>query len=311
MSVDNASTIFFYRDFQGFSGGHMKVWHYFCHAQQSRRFIPRIFLTDSSVCDDSNPWSGITPSPLPAWNPIAADALFLAGLDWLAVPETPPCPVVNLVQHIRHGTPDDPRYAFLSRRAIRICVSEEVTSSILASGRVNGPVVTIPNAIDVQHFPAPAQVRDIALLIVGLKNPALAAGLASRLRHAGVHVTCQTQALPQREFLELIGRAETVVFLPTPQEGFYLPALEGMAMGALVICPDCVGNRSFCHDQVNCYRPTYTVDAIEQAVLLSIAMSLVDRAVMTNEGRQEALQHAFGKERRAFLDILDDLSSLW
>lgn len=311
MGIDPASYILFYRDFQGLTGGHLKVWHYCCNVQQSQRFSPSIFFTPASLQDESNPWFGIHPSPLLGWNPNLASILFLAGLDWLAVPETPPCPVVNLIQHIRHGDLADPRYSFLSRRAIRICVSEEVTESIVSTGKVNGPVFTIPNAIDLETFPSPAQVRNIPLLIAGLKNPVLAEELAARFRAAGLIALCQTGFLPRSDFLDLLGRSETVAFLPMSKEGFYLPALEGMAMGALVVCPDCIGNRSFCIDAYNCFRPEYTIDAIEQMVWSSLAMIPIERETMLHEARQEVNRHSLSQEREAFLAILDNLASIW
>ena len=43
-----------------------------------------------------------------------------------------------------------------------------------------------------------------------------------------------------------MARARVTVLVPNPKEGFYLPALEAMALGTIVVCPDCVGNRSFC-----------------------------------------------------------------
>jgi glycosyltransferase involved in cell wall biosynthesis len=47
--------------------------------------------------------------------------------------------------------------------------------------------------------------------------------------------------------LNWINQAKITVFLPYRDiEGFYMPALEGMALGTLVVCPDCIGNRSFC-----------------------------------------------------------------
>jgi len=98
MGIDPASYILFYRDFQGLTGGHLKVWHYCCNVQQSQRFSPSIFFAPASLQDESNPWFGIHPSPLLGWNPNLASILFLAGLDWLVVPETPPCPVLNLIQ---------------------------------------------------------------------------------------------------------------------------------------------------------------------------------------------------------------------
>ena len=59
-----------------------------------------------------------------------------------------------------------------------------------------------------------------------------------------------------------MGRARVTVLVPNPKEGFYLPAVEAMAAGTLVVCPDCVGNRAFCLDEVNCLRPAREEDAI-------------------------------------------------
>ena len=49
-------------------------------------------------------------------------------------------------------------------------------------------------------------------------------------------------------------------------EGFYLPALEAMALGSLVICPDCIGNRSFCLPGRNCFRPNYDLNSVIDSV---------------------------------------------
>lgn len=46
------------------------------------------------------------------------------------------------------------------------------------------------------------------------------------------------------------------VFLATPlvEEGFYLPGLEAMAAGAIVLSPDAGGNRAYCDFGENCLR---------------------------------------------------------
>src|SRR5438552_2195391 len=78
--------------------------------------------------------------------------LFLAGTDWRGVPELDrshfPKPIINLVQHPRHAEPNSELRNFLRNRAVRICVSQEVADAITATGEVNGPVFTIPNAIE-------------------------------------------------------------------------------------------------------------------------------------------------------------------
>lgn len=300
-----AATLLFHRDFHGLTGGHLKVWHYFRHAAGSRRFTPRIFFTPGSLRDARNPWQGIVPPPLPTWDPAAAGALFLAGLDWQAVPERVTVPVINLIQGVRHAHPDDPRHAFLSRPAIRICVSGEVAAAITATRLVNGPVHVIDNGLDRADLPPPAIRRDIPVLVAGAKNPPFAAALEERLAAAGISAECLVAPLPREAFLARLARAEVVVPLPLPEEGFFLPALEAMAVGAVVVCPDCVGNRSFCRDGDTAFRPAYEVEAVAGAVRAALALDPARRAALCRAAAAEVQCHSLDAERAAFLRILD------
>ena len=223
-------TLLFHRRYRGLTGGHLKVFHYFLHATHSPRFQPRIFFTPDSIRGTENPWNGIAPPPLDSWQPAEVAALFVAGLDWEAVPDPSPVPVINLIQGVRHAHPGDPRRSFLSRPAVRICVSEEVGDAIVGTGEVNGPVHVIPNGIDLENIPAAAD-RDIPVLIAGLKNPTFAAAAAARLAEAGVAAEVIDARMPRREFLDRLSRARVAITLPNHEEGFFLPALEAMAAG--------------------------------------------------------------------------------
>jgi hypothetical protein len=307
-TADQRLPLLFRRDFRGLTGGHLKVWHYFRHAAGSARFRPLVYLTPGSVRGPTNPWNGSAPPPLKRWDPDAAGALFLAGLDWEDVPSSTRTPVVNLIQGMRHALADDPRRRFLSRPAVRICVSPEVAEAIAATGEVNGPILTIPAALDTAEFPPAAVDRDLDLVVAGLKNPSLAMEIAGHWTRAGVRVVAPVHALDRREYLGLFGRARIVVPLPCEQEGFFLPALEAMAMGALVVCPDCVGNRSFCRNGVTCLRPAYRADEINAAVRTALALPAGVRSVLQAAAAEEVRRHAVERERSAFLRILDGLA---
>jgi len=115
-------------------------------------------FSPESVWDATNPWTGAREWVLEEGADIDFDVLFLSGVDWRRVipeHERPEYhrPVVNLVQHVRHGCESDPlgRHMLLRHKAIRICVSSEVEQAILATGRVRGPVFTIPDAIDLDE----------------------------------------------------------------------------------------------------------------------------------------------------------------
>jgi glycosyltransferase involved in cell wall biosynthesis len=310
MQDSRPKTVLFHRDYTRFTGGQLKVWHYYGHVRESLSHEPRIYFTPTSRLDETNPWFQVKPPALAEWRPDDADVLFAAGMDWEAIPKTSDKPVVNLIQGTRHALPGDPRHVFLSRRAVRICVSEEVADALRATGRVNGPVFTIPNGIDHEMFPKAAAIRDIPLLIGGGKNPDMAGALERSLRERGLHVTTQIEQVNRADFLTLLGRAKVAVLLPFAMEGCYLPALEAMAMGALVVCPDCGGNRTFCLDRDNSFRPDYSFHAIEHAVLEACSLSQTDHEVMVSRGRRQAQDRSLDGERRLFLDVLRDLPSL-
>jgi hypothetical protein len=301
-------TLAFYRHFNHFRGGHLKVWNYFCHTKGSMGFRPTIHFAPGSALDVSNPWISAGEHIEEKWEPCKVDALFLGGLDWVDVPEDCATPVINLIQGVRHGDPDDPRHPFLSRRAIRICVCKEVEIAIMATGKVNGPVITIPAGLDFDEFPEASCERDIPLLIAGTKDPELARKLSVKLAEMKVPHICLANSLPRRDFLSLLGRASVTIFLPLAKEGFYLPALEGMAMGTLVVCPDCVGNRGFCLNEINCLRPDYNMG--------SIVASCRDALERMSNGSAESIlsaafhqvhQHSIEEESRLFLRVLSAL----
>lgn len=306
MHTDARGVLLFRRDFRGLTGGHLKVWHYFQHARLSRRFKPRIHLTPASLGVPGNPWADAQASSDAAWRPTDADVLFCAGLDWEALPDPAPRPVINLIQHIRHGKAGDPRRQYLGRPAVRICVSDEVAAAINATGEVNGPVHVIPNGVDLDRIPSGNQ-RDIGVLISGAKNPGFATAIQAHLAIEGIDSLILTKMQPRDAFLELLSRAEVVVTLPNPEEGFFLPALEAMAAGAVVVCPDCIGNRGFCHDGWNCFRPPYELEPVVWAAIRAARLSPGEREGLCLGAKEQAALHALEAEQTAFLQILDAL----
>lgn len=313
-AINHNKKVLFYRDFTGFSGGHLKVRNYFDHINHMPGFQAQIFFSPDSVWGSENPWNEMRSAVLPQWQPECSDYLFLAGLDWLrldpAQRDAPPVPVINLIQHVRHADPHDQRYPFLRHPALRICVSREVEMVIRATGQVNGAIWTIPNGIDL-GTPSGERAsgrRGGATLIAGLKNPQLARTLAVRLQAAGIEAELLLEALPRKHFLARLAQAEVALLLPCEREGFYLPALEAMALGCIVVCPDCVGNRSFCHAGINCYRPAYGVDALVDCALQACRMDAVARSAMLGAAAQTARSHSLEQERAALHQLLNQIS---
>lgn len=308
MSLASGRVILFRRDYHGLTGGHLKVWHYFQHASKSHFFVPRIYLTPASSGFACNPWKNVIPSPLVTWRPDEAAVLFVAGLDWESIPDPAPRPVINLIQSVRHGNAGDIRRQYLSRPAVRICVSDEVAAAIRATGEVNGPVSVIPAGIDFKRIPR-ADRRDIGILIAGAKNPTFANALHVRLARAGMRAMLLTHVVPRDEFLSILSRSVVAVTIPHPQEGFFLPALEAMAAGAVVVCPDCLGNRGFCVDSQNCFRPSYQLEDVVRATIKAVSLSPDELVRLRFNSRDEVLRRGLDAECADFLRILDAESS--
>ena len=317
-AMTSKQMVLFYRDFRGFTGGHLKVWHYFNHVRYSNRYQPCIAFSTDTVWNDANPWLPVRQQALPIWDAEQASILFLAGMDWTVLNEaqrhSPTKPVINLIQHVRHADPDQPLYQYLAHRAVRICVSEPVSQALHATGRVNGPLFTIPNGIELVESPLlvkPWEARHLDILIVGIKQPVLANEIHRFLNVSDQRVEMLTQPLPRPVFLQRLGDAKITVFLPHATEGFYLPALEGFALGTLVICPDCIGNRTFCLTGENCLQPPYTVESLLNAVKKALYMSSHERQFFLKSAQQMAQQYSLLEERRSFLKILQQIEAIW
>ena len=326
MAPQTARTIWFHRRFVRLSGGHLKHAHYFRHAAAIPGFERRIVFQGGSrdpadLKRREEIWGVDAETAATRWAPQHRDILFVGGLDWRYLLESGyeklPVPRINLVQHVRHAHEGSELRSFLSRRAIRICVSPEVAEAIVKTGEVDGPVVAIPNGIDLPPFnPAardalPWQARPSDVLIVGYKRPDLAHEVARLLRGQGVVCELATDFLPRREFLRLLGRARVAVCLPDDEEGFYLPALEAMATGCTVVTLDCVGNRGFCHDRRNCLVAQPKSVCIAGTVEAGLSMPPTAREEMHLRASDTVRAHSLDAERAAFHAILDDIDRLW
>ena len=109
-----------------------------------------------------------------------------------------------------------------------------------ATGRTNGPVLTIPNGIDVAPFESSGGriPRWGSTSVAGQSRSSATSVPTSRrtfVRSAGCSAhrsTCwYAEFLDRSAFLALLGESRIVVCLPLEREGFYLPALEAMACG--------------------------------------------------------------------------------
>jgi len=300
--------ILFHRFFEGFSGGHLKFNDYIDHTLSVDWLKPLLFVDPSS--HSRHFWHNHS-CLINEYKPQNADILFVAGIDWRALNSFAGIedqkPIINLIQHVRHADPDTELYSYLNRRAIRICVSQEVADAITETKVCNGAIYTIPNGIRLTHLKSIENQTHYDVVIAGLKNPTLANELAVLLTDKGVSVLSLTHQLPRLEYLCKISQAKVIITLPNLREGFYLPALESMDMGIPLVCPDCIGNRSFCRDYDTCLMPSFDASSIVESALILLRNDKLANNIKHNAKIQSGL-HSLESERNKFLEILSHFS---
>jgi hypothetical protein len=311
------STVVFHRNFQRFQGGHLKVFHYFQHVRSSPAHTARIRFSPDSLLGPENPWSAYPDAILGAGEQVEPGALFLAGMDWRSLTEperdAPPAPILNLIQGFRHTRPGDAAYDFLRHRAVRICVSAELEQELRGLGHVQGPIFTVPVGLDLDALPPPRPQAERAhdCVVLAVKDRAGGRALAKRLKKERVSVMLIDAPVPRAELLRAMGEARASVHLPAAVEGAYLPALESMALETPVVCPDCVGNRSFCRDGETALVPVREERTLLAATLDLLRASDEERAKLLEGGRRESMSRGLAPERARFLAILDELPAHW
>ena len=143
------------------------------------------------------------------------------------------------------------------------------------------------------------------MLVLAIKNRPLGRSLYRKLWRPWRRRRLITRPVPRAELLKAISDSRRVLLLPDFREGFYLPALEAMALGALVIVPDCVGNRGFCVDGHNCLRPDHEPRALLEAVATSRLLPPAQVGELLRNALATAAEYSLERERREFLDLLE------
>ena len=100
------------------------------------------------------------------------------------------------------------------------------------------------------------------------------------------------------------------VFLATPliEEGFYMPGLEAMAAGAVVISSDAGGNRAYCRFGENCVEVGFEDAGSYVEALKSLRETGTDEVKRLRGGGYEAVKlHTLEHERERFGEFMERL----
>ena len=102
------------------------------------------------------------------------------------------------------------------------------------------------------------------------------------------------------------------VFLATPlaEEGFYMPGLEAMAAGAIVVSPDAGGNRAYCNFSENCLEVGFEQTADYARALRSLqgyGAGEINR--LRHNGYETVKLHTLEHERARFGEFMKKLTN--
>lgn len=296
--------ILFVRKYKKTSGGQIKVRDYFRHCLAHPELEPFVYFTP-----DSEPRQDATWAMIPAERIVSAlaleeyDLLFLAGRDWDLLPQDlSGKKILNLIQHVKHGDPRDPRFAYLARPAYRLCVGREVSDAI--ASHANGSVTVIPNGVPLEIFSADEKKNAETVLIWARKNPKLGRSLSEALSASGVRVTLLCDYLPREDFAAALRATDIFVALPNPREGFYLPALEGMASGCAVVCADAEGNRAFSLHNETCLTPKLDDLTSHCEMVNELLRDAALKEKLQRNGTKLAQAYSLAQERESFFRLL-------
>ncbi len=228
--------------------------------------------------------------------------------------ETPHANVVHLIQGVRHGNPewiDGYGARLLSRPMTRIMVSDIVAEVCRPYLNTESRTEVILEAHRWDYFSRqrsgglPESVR------VGYTTWKSDVGhqvrdeLLSDDRFSFVAIE---ETASWADLRELYHASDVFICAPGPEEGFYLPGLEAMAAGALVLAPDVVGNRAYCRFGENCLEVVRDDVASNVQALQTLVASKADSIVAMRDAAYRTLErHRLDHERDAFASLVAQL----
>lgn len=241
-SVTSLTTISFHRQFTAYTGGHQKVLDYLQHSLAYTGLTCDLYVDNRN--EKSNIFTGLYGINYQnKYNPVSADIVFLAGVDWKAYASffNSKQKKINLIQHLRHADPTSEQFYHLQHRAIRICVSKVVRDAIAPFA--NGPCLHIPMGHD---FPEISPFDNkVDIYIQAKKRPGVGKKIAEWASNNHLTYILHDELQSKENVLRAMSSAYLSVLLPNRTEGFYLPGIEAALYSQRVLMTDCIANAEY------------------------------------------------------------------
>ena len=133
--------------------------------------------------------------------------------------------------------------------------------------------------------------------------------VAERMRDPAFEFRAIRNPVGWEELRELYHWADVFLAAPLVEEGFYLPGLEAMAAGAILLSPDAGGNRAYCEFGENCLRVEFDDPSSYVEVLLSLMTADPAKlARIRQRGYETTERHTLSREKEHFGAFLERLT---
>lgn len=164
--------------------------------------------------------------------------------------------LIHIIQNVRHANPrwcDGYPLRLLSRPMSRIMTNDVVMDAVRDHVNRTSPatVIALGHDIDYFHRARSGGFGDPVRVAYTTWKSRVGDAVASRVGDA-FEFRAVREYVPWRDLRDLYQWADVFLCTPNPEEGFYMPGLEAMAAGAVVLTPDVGGNRAYCDFGRNC-----------------------------------------------------------
>jgi hypothetical protein len=226
---------------------------------------------------------------------------------------TPAERVIHLIQNVRHADPGfqaGHARRLLARPMARISTNEIVAAAIRPYVHPDSIHEVVPIGHDVGFFRAERSSgiptgRPLRVAYTTWKSR-LGDRLAAALAGSGTTVFRRIgHEAGWDELRDLYAWSDVFLGTPIAQEGSYLPALEAMAAGAIVVVPPAGGNLAYCRFGENCLEAAFEDDdsylaAIDE--IRSMSAERIDR--IRAAAAATAAAHDLDAERSGFSAVV-------
>ena len=222
--------------------------------------------------------------------------------------------IIHIVQNVRHANPSWRRgypLRLLTRPAARISVNGVVGDVIQKWLDPRGFHEVIPIGHDVDYF---SRIRSEPIgQPIKVAYATWKSDLGDRVRaqldgDRRFEFKAITEVVEWGPLRELYHWADVFLASPGPEEGPYLPCVEAMSAGCLVITPDAGGNMEYCVPDENCLLVGYESEDQYVEALRSIEkMDPVEVDAFRDAGYRTTPAFSLTAERAGFQSFLAQL----